>query len=71
MWEVDKRAYRIENTKIQEVTKRSLHNIINKNSRTEDKPEKEDLSGNFLIYASNESKSVPARDLGDCRDNQN
>ena len=23
----------------------------------------------FLIYASNEPKSVPARDLGDCRDN--
>ena len=25
----------------------------------------------FLIYASNESKSVLARDLDDCRDNQN
>ena len=24
----------------------------------------------FLIYASNEPKSVHARDLGDCRDNE-
>ena len=27
------------------------------------------MSSGFLIYAGNESKSVPARDLGDCRDN--
>ena len=26
-------------------------------------------SGRFFIYASNEPKSVLARDLGDCRDN--
>ena len=27
------------------------------------------MSSGFLIYADNEPKSVPARDLGDCRDN--
>ena len=27
------------------------------------------MSSGFLMYAGNESKSVPARDLGDCRDN--
>ena len=27
------------------------------------------MSSGFLIYAGNEPKSVPARDLGDCRDN--
>lgn len=27
------------------------------------------MSSGFLIYAGNESKSVPARDLDDCRDN--
>ena len=27
------------------------------------------MSSGFLIYANNEPKSVPARDLGDCRDN--
>lgn len=25
------------------------------------------MSSGFLIYADNEPKSVPARDLGDCR----
>ena len=30
---------------------------------------KEDSSIGLLIYASNEPKSVLARDLGDCRDN--
>ena len=28
------------------------------------------MSSGFLIYAGNEPKSVPARDLGDCRDNE-
>ena len=27
------------------------------------------MSSGFLIYAGNEPKSMPARDLGDCRDN--
>lgn len=27
------------------------------------------MSSGFLIYADNEPKSVPARDIGDCRDN--
>ena len=27
------------------------------------------MSSGFLIYTDNEPKSVPARDLGDCRDN--
>lgn len=27
------------------------------------------MSSGFLIYADNEPKSVPARDLGSCRDN--
>lgn len=28
------------------------------------------MSSGFLIYADNEPKSVPARDLGDCRVNE-
>ena len=28
------------------------------------------MSSGFLIYAGNEPKSMPARDLGDCRDNE-
>ena len=27
------------------------------------------MSSGFLIYAGDEPKSMPARDLGDCRDN--
>ncbi len=48
----------------------SPKNSITKSSTSKSPPlEHQIQEGDFIIYASNEPKSVLARDLGDCRDN--